>query len=799
MNRRIGTALLATFACTAIIVGGFIGTAGKSTLPDYQIRMVQDIYKPGDGRGQYPLPYIAPSGDYTGDKKLLVLLLEFTDVSGSHSKTYYENLLFDHGNPLSMASYFWENSYGRLNISGEVVGWLTSSVAMSYYGADSGPFPNIDDANGYIFEMAREAVQLANPTVDFTQYDEDSDGYVDNLVVIHAGSGQERTGVANDIWSHRWNIQPWENVDGKKASAYAVLAENSPVGVFAHEYAHILDLPDMYDYSYSGQVFAGDWSLMDSGSWNGPLAQAGTVPGHLLTWSKMQLGFINASEQVNVGLNEEKTVTILATSDQASPDTGNDEYRVAVVNISNGIYYTVEVRNKSMGTFEEYLPDEGVIISFCNDSARDEVFYGRPGAAVVQNANPSITSKNDAPFDLSSGGISTFRDEDRNIEITLVSKNDTNGAYTVSISHLQLEIEMFYINGTDSWQTFENGEYNLTIELKNTGTTNLTAVQGTLYGPGDGETITQASSNFGTLEPETPKNGSADYHVQLATVGSTPMNFTLNVTYGGSSSSNLSMQIPVQLEATNPTVSITQPTKTKVNASESIPIATLASDNVALFMSWARLDLNTGNDTTGWVKLADNGSHVLGALSTRIIGNHTLTVRVMDTSGNIAEDTLAIEVVDEIAPLVLMTVNGPRGNPATIAVLGNKLTIIVVAIDNALIQEVDIRINNGTYFSIINNTATVEVVGGSGGIARGFYTGYYYTWTPAFEGQQLVATRVSDDSGNITLKSWSINVISQQTIIIYTVIFSVAAIFFIGIGAYMAKKRRGSKYQKLDW
>jgi len=352
----------------------------------------------------------------TGNKAIIVILLKFTDKSYSagHTPAFYQDLLFNFGNPLSMASYYREASYGRLNLTGTVTSWLTSSKTMSYYGADSGPFPNIDDKNGNIFELAREAVQLADPTVNFAPYDQNSDGYIDNLIVIHAGSGQESSGNTNDIWSHQWDITPAYTTgdSGKKARHYALFAEDSPVGVIAHEFGHVLGLPDMYDYTYSGQVFVGKWALMDAGSWNGQKVgdDPGTRPSHPISWSKLQLGFINATERAIVGINNVTTVTISPTHVQKLP-SGNK--RVAIINISTGIYYTVEVRNNTASVsnvFDQALPDSGVLITFCNDSATDEVFEGRPGVCVVQNAKPSDSSKDHAPYDLGPGEVSEFSD-----------------------------------------------------------------------------------------------------------------------------------------------------------------------------------------------------------------------------------------------------------------------------------------------------------------------------------------------------------------------------------------------------
>jgi immune inhibitor A len=57
-------------------------------------------------------------------------------------------------------------------------------------------------------------VAAADPLVDSSQYDNNGDGYVDNLIVVHAGRGAEVTGSASDIWSHKWQTHTSVAVDG---------------------------------------------------------------------------------------------------------------------------------------------------------------------------------------------------------------------------------------------------------------------------------------------------------------------------------------------------------------------------------------------------------------------------------------------------------------------------------------------------------------------------------------------------------------------------------------------------------
>jgi immune inhibitor A len=67
------------------------------------------------------------------------------------------------------------------------------------------------------------------------------------------------------------------------------------VGVYAHEYGHVLGLPDQYDYGYESEG-TGQYSLMAGGSWGlypRYLDYYGNSPSFLDAWSRYRLGFVN--------------------------------------------------------------------------------------------------------------------------------------------------------------------------------------------------------------------------------------------------------------------------------------------------------------------------------------------------------------------------------------------------------------------------------------------------------------------------------------------------------------------------
>src|SRR2546426_4802400 len=85
--------------------------------------------------------------------------------------------------------------------------WFSSSSPMSHHGRDVWNLPV--DANGPIYRLVTETVRLADPSVDFSQFDANGDGIVDHLTVVHAGAGQESGGSLGLLLSH-----PWDSLDG---------------------------------------------------------------------------------------------------------------------------------------------------------------------------------------------------------------------------------------------------------------------------------------------------------------------------------------------------------------------------------------------------------------------------------------------------------------------------------------------------------------------------------------------------------------------------------------------------------
>ncbi len=296
-----------------------------------------------------------PNGSpaYTGPFKVLALLVTFSDHPSQVSATYFDSLLFDSvGNTVN--DYYDEISFGQIDMVTvnlpSSIGWQTAPQTYAYYvnGQNgTGAYPQNTQ------KLCEDLVDQVDGVVDFSQYDNDGDGYVDVLVIIHAGTGAEYSGSNNDIWSHKWGINP-RLKDGVYISSYTIQPEfwatpgDMTIGVYAHELGHGFGLPDLYDIDGSSYGI-GKWGIMAYGSWLGPKGLGGS-PAHMSAWSRIQCGFA--------------TPTVISSNTLSQPinqiETSGEIYRLWSSGSIGDEYFLVVNRQKT--GYDAYLPGSGLLI-----------------------------------------------------------------------------------------------------------------------------------------------------------------------------------------------------------------------------------------------------------------------------------------------------------------------------------------------------------------------------------------------------------------------------------------------------
>ena len=293
----------------------------------------------------------------TADKAEMDSMLNGENYSRDYSYTYldFEYRIKSEG---SARKYFYDASYGQYNPQFDVVGPVTVSKNMAYYGEND---RYGDDKNAEL--MVAEACELVDDSVDFSVYDSDNDGEVDFVCVIYAGYGEANGGASNTIWPHQSYVSYKINLqlDGKKINDYVCCNEinyyskqHEGIGTFCHEFSHILGLPDLYATNDAEHKTLGIWDIMASGSYN----NYGNTPPTYSAYERFFMGWltprilVDSENVVLQDLQETNTALLISTT---------DEHNMNGVSPSPDTFYLIE--NRQTRGWDEHLPGHGMMLT----------------------------------------------------------------------------------------------------------------------------------------------------------------------------------------------------------------------------------------------------------------------------------------------------------------------------------------------------------------------------------------------------------------------------------------------------
>ena len=312
---------------------------------------------------------IAPRG--------LVILVNFTDAAFKTDKAELDSMLtgksykrnylyFYEGKKYSISAegsawkYFFDSSNGHYSPQFDVVGPVTVSKNLAYYGKNN-PSTNFDAAP---WTMVKEACTLVNDSVDFSLYDNDKDGYVDFVYVIYAGYGEADGGDENTIWPHSyWLLDAGITckVDGKYVDLYACGNEldyfsnqHTGIGTFCHEFSHVLGLPDLYTTEGQTHKTLGSWDILDYGPYNNDM----NTPPAYSAYERFMMGWLTPrlivdAENIELEELQESNSALLISSTDQHNLIGNDPKPTT--------FYLLE--NRQQVKWDEYLPGHGLMLT----------------------------------------------------------------------------------------------------------------------------------------------------------------------------------------------------------------------------------------------------------------------------------------------------------------------------------------------------------------------------------------------------------------------------------------------------
>ena len=323
-----------------------------------------------------------PPGTKAGavSRKAIIILAQFTDLGFKFGRNDFVNMLTQKGYSYggaqgSAMDYFNDQFEGACDFEFIVSPVITLSKGYAYYGEN--------DSQGLDkrpHEAVAEACRLVDAQIDFSQFDGDGDGEVDNVFVFVAGHDEAEGASPAHIWSHQWYLDEAGvrlNLDGTKINSYAISTELTydfdhgthkeiftGIGTFCHEYSHALGLWDLYDtdgedsgglYEFGDEKSRGAvWgytSLMDHGNYNN---NGNTPPNY------------NAMELWSLGLGNAETLEI---GQQILAPLGSQKRYFISETDAEGEYYFFECR--AAEGWDSFVGGSGMLIYHYDASDND--------------------------------------------------------------------------------------------------------------------------------------------------------------------------------------------------------------------------------------------------------------------------------------------------------------------------------------------------------------------------------------------------------------------------------------------
>lgn len=446
------------------------------------------------------------------------------------SKTYY---------PVSVTGsardYFSDNSMGIFDPQFDVVGPVNIDYSCTY--------PHPKDADGNVdsgfdrrfFKIIKAVLDAVNSTVNFADYDLNSDGNIDMIYFIFAGYGSYVQGNSSDyLWPHANDFTGIPSsytgipsYDGKKFGRYACSVEIQDyeayaaqhqwldgIGTICHEFSHVLGLADHYDVNYeeNGQApTAGSWDVMDGGAdHNYGLTPAG----------------YNAFERHMLGFGEPTVLDVAGTYQLEAFNTSNQSFIVKTAKNNEEFY----LENRQKTKWDSHLPGHGLLVWRADTS------------------KPSIWKSNSVNISPTAMYFELYGNK-------AVSSFDLNGTIYPDWGTKKAAIDLYSITETDGVVTFEAGKDlypNIVEDFENSPMTDADAtdVEGKFckWSLANAKIVQAGTYGNGTHVVEINRNGtltSSALPYGLRTLqftiqnGSTKIRFTPRVSTDGTTWTNL--------------------------------------------------------------------------------------------------------------------------------------------------------------------------------------------------------------------------------------------------------------------
>ncbi len=358
---------------------------------------------------------VSAGGDfYHGQRRQLVVLVEFRDRAfqdyTTTVKQEWDTVFNCHGlnkKPFvgSVHDYFSDQSYGQLDIVFDLLHIALPDSVARYRSTAT-------DDNNSRFLVSDVVDVLQDMDMEWDDYDWNGDGYVNQLMILFAGKGQNDGGGTNSIWPHQWWLTKYTSGDeycqARKVKdtwgrtfwidSYCVVPEiaNNKVfgsfGTICHEYTHCFGFPDFYGFTNTPR----QWDLMDYGNNNGD----GFSPPSYSAHERWLMGWLTPTELTTdvqgltmAYLGEEPRAYIIR----------NEAYEQE--------YYLVE--NRQQVRWDTSLPGNGILVFHIDFDEKEWT------STLERTRYAIIPANNKSPYYYSKGWAYPYED---NNELTNLSQ-----------------------------------------------------------------------------------------------------------------------------------------------------------------------------------------------------------------------------------------------------------------------------------------------------------------------------------------------------------------------------------------
>ena len=279
---------------------------------------------------------------YHGDRHQLTVLVSFSDQqflvddpvpvwSGILNEPGYSEAKFTG----SVHDYFYAQSNGNFNLTFDLQCVNLGESRVKYRSWDSLKYgdPDDDDENSqYLVQDIMEVLKTRD--INWSLYDWNGDGFVNQLLIIYAGKSMNLDGDKNSIWAHQWWMS--EHLKDRQEGVYC-----EPIPVTYGDKQYLVDC-----YCATMEEAYGDYRSF------GTLCHEYThcfgfpdCPGNYSGHERMMMGWL--------------TPTLLSTTQTVSSMPANEAYIIRN-DAHNDEYYMVENRQKT--GWDSYLPGSGLVV-----------------------------------------------------------------------------------------------------------------------------------------------------------------------------------------------------------------------------------------------------------------------------------------------------------------------------------------------------------------------------------------------------------------------------------------------------